>query len=138
PMADTAHCLRRTYLYLTGTIPTADEARAFLKDASPDRRAKLIDRLLASPGYARHMATVFDVLLMDRRPGKHVPVAQWQDFLRSAFAANMPYDQLVRAVLAADGSDPKTRPAARFYLDREGEAHLLTRDIGRLFLGVNL
>jgi hypothetical protein len=137
PLADDAEFLRRIYLDLTGTIPTADEARAFFKDAAPDRRAKLIDRMLASPGYARHMATVFDVLLMDRRPGKHVPVAQWQEFLRSAFAANMPYDKLVRAILAADGSDPKTRPAARFYLDREGEAHLLTRDISRLFLGMN-
>jgi hypothetical protein len=138
PLADDAEFLRRLYLDLTGTIPTADEARAFLKDAAPDRRAKLIDRLLASAGYARHMATAFDVLLMDRRPGKHVPVAQWQEFLRSAFAANMPYDQLVRAILTADGSEPKTRAAARFYLDRDGEAHVLTRDIGRLFLGMNL
>jgi hypothetical protein len=138
PLADDAEFLRRIYLDLTGTIPTADEARAFLKDASPDRREQLIDRLLASPGYARHMATVFDVLLMDRRPGKRIPLPQWQEFLRSAFAANQPYDQLVRVVLSADGSDPKTRPAARFYLDRDGDAHQLTRDIGRLFLGMNL
>ncbi len=138
PLADDAEFLRRIYLDLTGTIPTADEARAFLKAGSPDRREKLIDRLLASPAYARHMATVFDVLLMDRRPGKRIPVPQWQEFLRSAFAANQPYDQLVRTILSADGSDPKTRPAVRFYLDRDGDAHQLTRDIGRLFLGMNL
>jgi hypothetical protein len=137
PLADDAEFLRRLYLDLTGTVPTADEARTFLKDAAPDRRARLIDRLLAGPAYARHMANVFDVLLMDRRPGKHVPVGQWQEFLRSAFAANMPYDQLVRTILAADGADPKTRAAARFYLDRNGETHVLTRDIGRLFLGMN-
>lgn len=137
PLADDAEFLRRITLDLTGIIPTADEARAFLKEAAPDRRAKLIDRLLASPAYARHMATVFDVLLMDRRPGKHVPVGQWQEFLRTAFAANMPYDQLVRAILAADGADPKKRAAARFYLDRNGETHVLTRDISRLFLGMN-
>src|SRR5207237_3542496 len=52
PVADDAEFLRRIYLDLTGTIPTADEARAFLKHGSPDRREKLIDRLLASPGYA--------------------------------------------------------------------------------------
>ena len=138
PLADDAEFLRRIALDLTGTIPTAGEARTFLKDPSPDRRAKLIDRLLASPGYSLHMATVFDVLLMDRRPAKYVPLAQWQEFLRNAFATNMPYDQMVRTLLGADGSDPKTRAAARFYLDRNGETHQLTRDIARLFLGMNL
>jgi hypothetical protein len=138
PRADDSEFLRRLSLDLTGTLPTADEARAFLKDPAPDRRARLIDRLLASPGYARHLATVFDVLLLDRRPAKHVPAAQWQEFLRASFAADKPYDQLVREILSADGSDPRTRAAARFYLDRNGDANQLTRDIGRLFLGTNL
>lgn len=130
--------LRRVYLDLTGVIPTAAQARAFLGDKGADRREKLIDRLLASPEFARHMQTTFDVLLMDRRPAKHVPAPQWQEFLRASFAANKPYDQLVRDLLSADGGDPATRPAARFFLDRDGESHLLTRDIGRLFLGMNL
>src|SRR5262249_4117235 len=51
---------------------------------------------------------------------------------------NKPYDQFVRAILLADGSDPQTRPAAKFYLDRDGEPNLLTKDISRLFLGMNL
>ncbi len=127
--------LRRVSLDLTGTIPTAADARAFLGDDSPDKRERLIDRLLASPYYARHMRQVFDVLLMDRRPGKNVTEAPWQDYLQASFAANKPWDQLVREILSADGSDPKTRPAARFVLDREGEPHLLTKDISRLFLG---
>ncbi len=138
PLASDAEFLRRIYLDLTGTIPSADEARAFLKDGTPDRRAKLIDRLLASPAFARHMATVFDVLLMDRRPAKFVPAPQWHEFLRASFAAGKPLDQLVQEILAADGADPKTRPAARFYLDRNGEPHQLTRDVSRLFLGMNL
>jgi len=84
------------------------------------------------------MATVFDGLLMDRRPDKHVKRPEWIEFLRGAFAANKPYDQLVREILAADGADPKTRAAAKFYLDRDGEPHTLTKDISRLFLGMNL
>src|SRR5215207_3278411 len=47
--------LRRVYLDLTGSIPTADEARKFLDDKAADKREKLIDRLLASPEYARRM-----------------------------------------------------------------------------------
>jgi hypothetical protein len=136
--ADDAEFLRRVYLDFTGCIPTAAEARAFLKDPSPNKRQLLIDRLLAGAAYAQHMARVFDGWLMDRRPNKNVPQPEWQEYLRQSFAANKPYDQLVREILSADGTDPKLRPAARFVLDREAEPHLLTRDVSRLFLGMNL
>src|SRR5687767_13001633 len=82
--------LRRVTLDLTGTIPTADEARAFLADGAPHKRARVIERLLTSPEHARHLQNVFDVLLMERRPDKNVPRAQWQEYLRSSFAANKP------------------------------------------------
>jgi len=130
--------LRRVTLDLVGRIPATAEARAFAADASPDKRAAVIDRLLASPEYARHMANVFDVALMERRPEKSVPIAEWQRYLYDSFAANKPYDQLVREILSADGVEPAARAQARFYLDREGEANLLTRDVGRIFLGMDL
>lgn len=138
PLADDAEFLRRIYLDLAGTLPTSEEARAFLKDADPAKREKLVDRLLEGPLFPRRMQQVFDALWMDRRPGKHVKNAEWEKYLRESFSANKPYDRLVTEVLSADGSDPKTRPAARFYLDREGEPHLITRDVGRVFLGMNL
>lgn len=130
--------LRRVYLNLNGYIPSADEARAFFADSSTDKRAKLVDKLLASDGYAQHLTNLFDVLLMDRRPDKHVKRPEWRDFLQKSFAANKPYDLFVREILSADGTDPKTRPAAKFYLDRDGEPNVLTKDISRLFLGMNL
>jgi hypothetical protein len=138
PLSSDAEFLRRVTLDLSGTIPTMAEARAFLDDPSPTKRERVIDRLLASPEYARHVADVFDVILMERRRDKYVPRAEWQEYLRASFAANKPWDELVRELLAADGADPKLRPAAKFYLDREAELHLVTRDIGRLFLGMNL
>ncbi len=133
--ADDAEFLRRIYLDLTGTIPTVGQAKAFLDDPSPIKRQQLIDRLLNSPEYARQMQRVFDVALMERRPAGRIPQAEWEDYLRRAFAANKPWNDLVREILAADGSDPALRPAARFVLDRDSEANLLTRDVGRLFLG---
>ncbi len=138
PSASDAEFLRRITLDLTGTIPSAADARAFLKDSAPDKRARLIDRLLGSPEYARHMADVFDVMLMERRPDKYVPRAAWQEYLRTSFADNKPWDALVRELLSADGTDPKLRPAAKFFLDRDGDPNTMTRDVGRLFLGVNL
>lgn len=138
PRANDEEFVRRVYLNLTGVIPTSDEARAFLADQSPDKRTKLVDKLLADDGYARHMTNLFDVLLMDRRPDKHVKRPEWREFLQTSFTTNKPYDQLVREILSTDGTDPKTRPAARFYLDRDAEPNVLTKDITRLFLGMNL
>jgi hypothetical protein len=135
PLAADAEFLRRATLDLTGTIPTAAEARAFLADPDPAKRAKLIDRLLASPGFARHLARAFDVWLMDRRPDFFVPRADWQEYLRAGFEHNKPYDQFVRELLSADGADPKARPAAKFLLDRKLELTQVTRDVSRLFLG---
>lgn len=138
PLASDAEFLRRIHLDLTGAIPTAAETRAFLDDGSAAKREQRIDKLLASPAHARHMQNVFDVMLMERRADKHVTRPQWQEYLRTSFAANKPWDQMAREILSADGTDPNLRPAAKFYLDREAEPHLLTRDLGRVFLGMNL
>ena len=94
--------------------------------------------LLARPQFARQMARVFDVLLMERRADKGVTGSEWQEYLRQRFAEGKPLDQLCREILAADGVDPALRPAAKFYLDRDGDANLLARDIGRLFFGRDL
>ncbi|HET6575081.1 MAG TPA: DUF1549 and DUF1553 domain-containing protein [Fimbriiglobus sp.] len=138
PLAPDAEFLRRVYLDLTGTIPTAAEARAFLADRSPGKRAKLIDRLLTSPGYARRMAQHFDVVFMERRKDEKVPRDVWMAYLRASFAANKPYDQLAREILSADGVGAEGRGPAKFYLDRNLEPTLVTRDIGRVFLGRDL
>ena len=136
PTASDAEFLRRVYLDLTGMIPPVDVAREFLADKTPSKRERVIDRLLASPEYARRMQFVFDVILMERRAGNSVPANQWQEYLRKSFEDNKPYNQLAREILAADGTE--NRPAVKFYLDRAGETNTLTRDVGRLFLGMDL
>ena len=138
PVAGDLEFLRRVYLDLTGSIPTSKQAREFLADASPEKRTRLIDQLLASPEFARQLARVLDVMLMQRRPPQNVPVADFKAILYTACLENRPWDQLVSEILSADGVDPQTRPASRFYLDRGGEVNLITADIGRIFMGVNL
>jgi hypothetical protein len=137
-LASDAEFLRRVTLDLTGTIPSSSDAKAFLNDKTPDKRTKLIDRLLASPEYARYMQMVFDIWLMDRRRDVRVGRPEWENFLRTAFQENKPYDQFVRELLSSDGSDSKTRAQAKFFLDRDSEPNLVTKDLGRLFLGKNL
>lgn len=138
PVSDDAEFVRRIYLDLAGTIPSSSETRAFLDDRSLDKRVKLIDRLLDGPGYVRRMVWFLDATLMERRPDSKVPRAAWEEYLRAAVADNKPYDQFVRDLLSNDGSDAKTRPAAKFFLDRDMEPNLVTRDLGRIFLGRNV
>ncbi|GIW94467.1 MAG: hypothetical protein KatS3mg110_2508 [Pirellulaceae bacterium] len=137
-MVTDAEFLRRVSLDLTGRIPTAEEARAFLADTSPDKRQQLVDRLLASPAFVRHMTDTFDVMWMERRPDKYVSSSDWRNYLFESFAANKPLNVLIREILSSDGTDPALRPAAKFFLDREADANLLTRDVGRMFFGVDL
>jgi hypothetical protein len=130
--------LRRIYLDLTGTVPNSAVTKAFLADADPAKRVVLIDKLLGSPQFIRHMATTFDVMLMERRRDKHVKHEEWLKYLSDSFTQNKPWDRLAKEILSADGSDEKIRAAARFYLDRDGEPNLLTRDVGRVFFGMDL
>ena len=137
-VAGDAEFLRRVTLDLHGLIPSSNEARAFLDDASPNKREILVDRLLSSPRYAVHMANVFDVMLMERRPDKHVTTPEWQKYLQAAFQNNVPFDQLAREILSADGVDTNLRPAAKFFLDRDAEPNTMARDVGRIFFGMDL
>lgn len=138
PPASDADFLRRAYLDLTGRIPAWEEADWFLLDSSDQKRARLVDRLLATPQHARHLATFFDVMFMERLAEKHVKVADWQQFLFAACLTNLPYHHLVREILAADSANEKTRVASRFQLDREADPAALTRDTGRVFFGMDL
>ena len=139
-VATDAEYLRRLYLDLCGTIPSVETTRQFLADSRSniEKRAELIDRLLSSPQHARRMAFHFDEMLMERRPDKHVTSDEWQQYLRQSFLVNKPLDRLFLEILAADGTDAELRPAAKFFLDRDLDVDLLTRDIGRIFLGVDL
>nr|WP_161501153.1 DUF1549 domain-containing protein [Rhodopirellula sp. SM50] len=137
-ITDDASFLRRVTLDLAGTIPTADEVREFLADSAPDKRTKLVDRLLGSPQYARRMQYVFDTMLMERRPNKHVTAEQWHAYLKDSFLQNKSWRQLSQELLSADGTDEQSRAAARFLLDRELNVDQVTRDIGRIFLGRDL
>jgi hypothetical protein len=135
-LADDATFLRRVYLDAIGTLPTVAEARAFLTDKSPDKRAKLIDQLLTRPEYADYWAMRWsDLLRVDRdevTPAGAVAMSRW---LRKQLADNTPYDQMVRALVTARG--PITEGPASFYkvLDKPEEA---SRAFSQLFLGVRI
>ena len=139
PVATDAEFLRRVYLDLTGVIPTHDQARAFLDDKSPDKRAKLIDALIASPLYARHQADVWDLVLVGRNPPEDRVRKRdgFQRFLKDQFAKNTPYDKLVASLLRAEGNT--VDDGAPVYLVQfERKAEDAIESVTETFLGVQL
>ncbi|MHC4878169.1 MAG: DUF1549 domain-containing protein [Planctomycetota bacterium] len=137
-IADDLTFLRRIYLDLIGRVPSSAESRAFLADKSATKREAVVDRLLASPDFPRNLARVFDVILMERRGGKHVKTEDLRSWLLKSFEADRSYMDIVTSLLAADGSPDDNRAAAAFYLERDVEPNLLTREVGRMFFGVDL
>jgi hypothetical protein len=141
PVIDDAAFCRRVHLDFTGRIPTVDELQAFVADTAANKRATLIDRLLAGPEFPPRMRDVFHVQWMERLGENE----EWTKFLEASFAANKPWDQMVRELLSPVPDDESRRGAAFFLtkrLEHYGEQPVdypgLTRDIGRLFLGVDL
>ncbi|HWB07095.1 MAG TPA: DUF1553 domain-containing protein [Verrucomicrobiales bacterium] len=138
---DDAGFLRRASLDFAGTIPAAAEVRAFIADTDPDKRAKLLQKLISAPEFAERMADVFNIQLMERRGDD----GNWKRYLTESFAASKPWDQMVREILSPDFKEAKLRGAGYFItrrLEKEGQQETdypgLTRDAGRFFTGVDL
>jgi len=109
---------RRVYLDTIGTIPSAGEVRAFLKDASTNKRAVLIDRLLERDEFADYWAMKWCDLL---RVKSEFPINLWPNavqayhrWIRASIKKNMPYDQFARELLTANGSNFRV-PQVNFY-----------------------
>ncbi|OLD15003.1 MAG: hypothetical protein AUJ01_13095 [Acidobacteria bacterium 13_1_40CM_3_65_5] len=120
--ADKRTLLRRATLDLTGLPPTPEEIDAFERDDAADAFAKVVDRLLASPRYgeswgrmwldvARYGEDDYRSLDPKKRGFNPYPNAYlYRDWVIKAFNDDMPYDDFVRAQLAADlTGDPATR-----------------------------
>jgi hypothetical protein len=132
PEADDATIVRRVTLDLIGRIPTAGESRAFVESTDPEKRTKLVDRLIGSPGFARHQADSLDALMM---AGLR---ASLRDYLLLAARDNRPWDRVFREVMAANESDPATKGSAEFVKGRAKDADRLTTDVSSVFFGVNV
>lgn len=139
PLADDATFLRRVTLDLTGLVPTASQARAFLLDSSPHKRARLIDELLASPAHANHLANLWLRMLVpqDALAQQRELAERLQAYLRLAIADNRRYDVLVADLLTTTG-DARNAPAVLFYTARDLKPEELAAATARLFLGVQL
>ncbi|MCA9092471.1 MAG: DUF1549 domain-containing protein [Planctomycetaceae bacterium] len=137
-ICDDTTFLRRVTLDIAGRIPTPAEASEFLASQEPDKRDRVIDRLLASSDYADFFAGKWAALLKNRRDDASDMVANFafHAWVRDSFLANKPYDQFVRELLAATGTIIGNPPVAWYKRVKEPKQQL--EDVAQLFLGVRM
>lgn len=138
PVSDDATFLRRVSVDLTGTLPTEAEVARFLADGSPDKRAKLIDRLLDSPEYADYFANKWSMVLRNKRSAQDGPASTYafHQWIWSSLYENKPYDQFVREILTASGS-PEDNPPVTWYREVD-QTNEQVEDVAQLFLGLRI
>ncbi|HUQ69391.1 MAG TPA: DUF1549 domain-containing protein, partial [Planctomycetaceae bacterium] len=138
PRADDAEWCRRAYLDVAGRIPTVSEAEAFLADQRPDKRRRLTDDLLASGDYARNLSTIWSNLLVGRSPAPQVDRNSLKKFLRMSFAANEPWNELVAAMLSAEGRVDENGATNFLVAHLNNQAMPATAVTSQLFFGTQL
>jgi hypothetical protein len=138
--ADDAELLRRLTLDLVGRIPTPAEMKDYLASTDSERKVKLVERLMASPAFARHQALEFATLLQSdvQRARKGQKPGALRDYLENAFVENKSWDRIFREVMLPDESDAKTRGASEFLRIRLKDLNRLTVDVSTVFFGVNI
>jgi hypothetical protein len=134
--ADDVTVIRRLTLDLVGRIPTTGEVEAYVKSTEADKRAKLVDRLIASPGFVRHQAALFEVMLNPE--GDRRGTGALREYLTNALKENKPWDKMFRELMLPDESDAKLKGAADFLRGRVTDADKLTSDVSVVFFGVNV
>jgi hypothetical protein len=137
PLCDDSEFIRRAYLDLVGAIPTADKVKEFLASTEAEKRTKLIDELLDSPQFGRHLAEIWEGMLLprgsDNRKVSRQPLLDW---LARGFNENKPWDKFSTELLTASGS-PQENGATLFYLFNDSPDKI-TDTVSRVFLGVQL
>lgn len=136
--------IRRVFLDVIGLLPTPEEVQAFVKDDRPDKRARLVDSLLAdNKNYTEHWLSFWNDALRNSytrqyHGGGGGRITNW---LKASLAANKPYDQFVRELInPVKGSEGfiagiKWRGTVNASQVTEMQA---AQNITQVFLGLNL
>lgn len=151
PAADDAEFFRRLSLDLNGRIPRVSEVRGFLTDAAVDKRAKAIEKMLASPQYAGHLGGVWSALLVATNNQNPFGDVQFRRWMEQNLADNRPFDAIVRELLTVPvGVNAGIRrpvnynPYAAnmspigFYTANAFKPENVAASVSRVFLGVKL
>jgi hypothetical protein len=136
-LCDDAEYLRRVFIDLIGIQPKPEEVKAFLADPAPDKRARVVDALLARPEFVDHWSLKWGDLMQNNRNRIGEPAMKaFHEWLRQAVAENRPLDEFARQLLTAGGDGMQSPPASYFALSNDAE-HTVER-VTQVFCGVRM
>jgi hypothetical protein len=139
PLADDATILRRLTLDLAGRVPTVAEFDEYTASADPQKKAKLVDRLMASSAFVRHQTTELNALLQGEEAGrKGVKKTALREYLLASASKNRSWDRIFRDLMLPDEADAKNPGANEFLKTRVKDLNRLTIDVSTIFFGVNV
>ena len=134
---DDAEFIRRAYLDAGGILPTPDEAKKFLADPAPDKRARLIDALLERPEFVDYWAHKWsDMLLISTRRLPQQAVWAFYEDVRRSVADDKPWDRFARDVVTASGSTLDDGAANYFVIHKDVSD--LTESTAVTFMGMSI
>jgi hypothetical protein len=147
PQCDDATFLRRAALDAIGTLPTPEEARAFLDSTDPQKRPKLIDRILGLTGdpaqdvHNNDYAAYWTLKWSDLIRANSAAIGEqgmWalHNWILDSFRENKPFDRFVRELITARGSTFSNGPANYYRIASNPQD--LTEATAQLFLGIRL
>jgi len=131
---------RRIYLDVAGVSPTPEEVRAFLKDKSEGKRAKLIDDLLDSPEYARNWSRYWREVIQFRASNPNVQQVRFdlmEGWLAEQLGRNRPWDEVASELMTATGRTDENG-AASFSAAHAASPVQLAGEASRVFMGVQI
>jgi hypothetical protein len=129
--------LRRAYLDITGVIPSAARAKEFLDDKSADKRAKLLDELLADEHFGRRMADIWTAKLFPKDSGNRFVLKEpFYKWFEEQFNKNPGWDKLITSLVTATGT-VADNPAVTYFLANRS-VDKLTDTTAQHFLGIQL
>lgn len=142
PVIDDAAFLRRVALDTIGVPPAESEARAFLDDTSPDKRTKLVDRLLNDDHWADHWVSYWQEVLAEN-PSMLKPSLNnsgpFRWYLHEALRDNKAFDRIVTELVLLRGSE-REGGSAGFGLAADNDAPFAAKGhiVATAFLGIEL
>ena len=134
--------MRRVYLDTIGRLPTPNEIKAFLSDASPDKRSNLIDMLLDTPEWVSlRTLKLADMLRIHPRTLGNGAFGErgatlFHEWVHKAVSENRPYDAVVQELITARGSTYQHGPANYYRIEQQPAGRAETT--AQVFLGIRL
>lgn len=129
--------IRRAFLDATGTLPTAQEVENFVADQSANKRAALVEALLARAEFVDYWTNRWaDVFLVSSSKLSSNAMWSFHNWIRESVRANKPWDRMAREIITAAGSTLENGAANYYVMHKEpGD---LTENFSMAFLGMSI